>query len=428
MRRAAAGVLVLCLLAVPNAVSAADLSGTGCKAGAKQKRLSSITYVCVKQRGKWTWQKQALTPATRSAAAVDLSQDKRIALAADLAPIEQCKAIDVTPQPHNSQGFPRPDNALPGMGTYRLLVLPFSTSDYTFTPGDLDRLKQAIETTRAFYTRVSYGQSDLQVRYASPDQWVRLSGTANQYNLINRAPQQHNEALLREIIAGAPATVNFDEYDGVIVESPLFGGLGGGEGFIGETFTAKTGVAKRINLHFGPAVQKSATIRHELGHTLFGLEDLYVFLNATRPSVPDPLPFKGWDIMSSGDAADADFSGWNKFLIGWLSDSQVRCVRPEAPASVHFLGLLGSRDASPKLLLVPLEAGVTLAVEARTSSRPTVGALVYLIDSRIQHGDGPISAPGSLHGNGEVTFVAGVRLQVLATSDAGVLVQLFPRT
>lgn len=295
-------------------------------------------------------------------------------------------------------------------------MLPFSVSDKSFTDNDFRDLKSAIASTQDFYTRVSYGQLKLEVEYADRSQWIVMPKTADEYGLIRPRPQQNNELFVREVISSASPSINFDRYDSIILESPRWSESGGGQGFVGETFPAATGTARRINFHFGNAAQRVSTIRHELGHTLFGLEDLYQFRGYGRP-------FYAWDVMSGDGLNEGDFSGWNKFLIGWLSSENIRCTDQ---SSIHYLAPLRSLTDQPKLVLIPLLSGVTLALEARfeTRSASIPGALVYVIDSRIQHGEGPISSETGLLPQGRSIDRWQWRIKVLEANETGLLVSL----
>ena len=157
---------------------------------------------------------------------------------------------------------------------------------------------------------------------------------------------------------------------------------------------------------------------HELGHSLFGLEDLYVFLNSNRPSVPDPAPAGPWDIMSS---LGREFFGWNKLLMGWLEPYQVRCISNQASSS-HFIETIDKASGKPKLILINLSDGVTLAIEGRML--PNKGVLVYKIDSRINHGDGPIRAEKTLLTATQQITLDGWTIKVLATDTSGFLIDV----
>ena len=58
---------------------------------------------------------------------------------------------------------------------------------------------------------------------------------------------------------------------------------------------------------------------HEFAHTL-GLPDLYAS-TGTRFGYTG-----GWSIMGNINAAAREFTAWERWLLGWISDTQVSCL------------------------------------------------------------------------------------------------------
>ena len=155
---------------------------------------------------------------------------------------------------------------------------------------------------------------------------------------------------------------------------------------------------------------------------MFGLEDLYVFLNDQRPSVPGgPNPAGSWDMMSN---SSSEFFGWSKFLSGWFENNQVRCLTNQG-STIHYIESLESLGKEPKLVLINLQAGVTLAIEVRQQLffMPR-GILVYKVDSRINHGDGPITAQTELITEGKSLDIDGWRISAVVQGVDGMLVKV----
>jgi hypothetical protein len=113
--------------------------------------------------------------------------------------------------------------------------------------------------------------------------------------------------------------------------------------------------------------------------------------------------------------------GWNKFLIGWLYDSEVRCIS-EQKSSIHYLS---NRETSndTKLLTINLAPGVTLAAEAKNASGIEKGLLLYLINTHISHGEGPILTQNTLITKGQSKSWLGWQINVLDSNDEGVLIE-----
>jgi hypothetical protein len=69
--------------------------------------------------------------------------------------------------------------------------------------------------------------------------------------------------------------------------------------------------------------------------------------------------------------------------------------------------------------------GVTIGVEVRQrSSYLPRGVLVYKVDSRINHGDGPITAQNELLSEGKSLDIDGWRITALAEGIEGMLVKV----
>jgi len=345
----------------------------------------------------------------------DLSQDQTITKTADLTDLEICKTEDATPRPDVTNGFPRPATALTGTVSARILYVPIVFTDLPFTDGDLTRIKNATDNVPKFYKETSFGRVSVSYDFLAKNLWVTMRKTAAEYRLPENIPQRNNQQLVEDALALVDSSVNFSLYDGVVVTSGYSQIIYGGQGFPGMTFSTNNGMAKGVSLELGSSSGNSSVMSHELGHSLFGLEDLYVFLNPTRPSVPDPRPASNWDIMSGNSS---EFFGWNKFLNGWLEPNHLRCLTNQISSS-HYIETIDSTSNKAKLILINLSPGVTLAVEGRKA-----GVLVYKIDSRIGHGDGPILAEKRLLSSSEQLTREGWTVKIKDSDPKGFLVEI----
>jgi hypothetical protein len=79
----------------------------------------------------------------------------------------------------------------------------------------------------------------------------------------------------------------------------------------------------------------------------------------------------------------------------------------------------------PKLILLNLQEGVTIGVEVRQlKGSANRGALVYKIDSRINHGDGPIKAQNELLYVGKSLVIDGWRVSAVEEGTEGMLIKV----
>lgn len=410
--------------------------GATCKIDKKTVTYLKRNFTCVKSGKKLVWNKgvPVKTPIRIPTSAptasptptpdpvqkdIDLSLDLRVTLRTELSKSEICKTKDLTSRPDVSNGFPRPGSALMAPKLVKILVLPVSFSDFSFLESDLMKLKVATKETTDIYKKITFDKLNVEFTFPEKSEWVTLARSAASYGIVENKPQQNNEIVVIDAIAASSPKIDFDIYDGVLIESGWFRSTGGGQGFPGQRYSTSHGVAKGVSFTFGQGVASWRTIAHELGHSLFGLEDLYVFLNSNRPSVPDPTPAGQWDMMSN---SEPDFFGWNKLLMGYLVDDDFSCISSQSDTT-HFIANINSAVGN-KLVLINLSEGRTLALEGRSTFEGNQGLLVYEIDSSINHGDGPIKAQKKLVEVSQSLTLLGHKFEVIEANKKGLLVRV----
>ena len=170
---------------------------------------------------------------------------------------------------------------------------------------------------------------------------------------------------------------------------------------------------------FGSNTQRWDVIAHELGHAWLGFEDLYLFKGGA--------PLGQWDMMSS---SGAEFSGWSRFLAGWIEPNWVRCATPRTPTR-HYLSALNAdkSDDKPRMLVLPLNSQSAIIAELRPPTvwqtnlkSPTL--IVYRVDTGIAHGNGPIVLIGTTDQNGGTLTSDGVKITVKGINTSGVIVDI----
>lgn len=363
------------------------------------------------------------TPAPTATKPSNLNRNSAITPATELTSLNVCKTKDLSTRSSGNNGFPRPQGVISGAVTPKILFIPLNFPDVpSFSDADLIRVQETLKEVQEFYKKTSYGLVRIEYQILEKSKWPTMDKSAESYGLINPRPQQNNTEALKEILTKVDPSINFDIYDGVTIETVRHPGGGVGQAFIGQIFPTRNGSAKGVSLETAMAAGSFQTLAHELGHTLFGLEDLYVFLNEQRPSVSGgPIPAGSWDMMSN---SSREFFGWSKFLNGWLEDQQVRCLSNQVN-SVHYLESLEIPSPAPKLILINLQEGVTISVEVRQlDGSASRGVLVYKIDSRINHGDGPITAQSDLLYEGKSLLIDGWRVTALEEGTEGMLIKV----
>lgn len=334
-----------------------------------------------------------------------------------------CKIKDLSFRPDVSNGFPRPAGVLANKSKAVILVLPVSFPDQVFGDDDLVKLRRVLTPIEEFYKKTSYGKFTLTFEIPDKRLWVMMERSAESFNLIKWVPQTDSISIVEQIFQTSNQEINFDAYDGVVLETKSFTATAGGQAFAGREFRTSHGTAKRVSFEWGNAAGQSGVIAHELAHSLFGLEDLYIYLNSSRPSVPDPVPAGPWDMMS---VSSENFFGWSKYLIGWLDDLDVNCVVNQNSVT-QYISEIDNFEPGKKLLMFQSAPGILLNAEVRRSNscgikEKCLGLLIYTVDTNLNNGDGPIKASKVLLYTNETLTTNGYQFKVDDFDDKGLLV------
>ena len=135
--------------------------------------------------------------------------------------------------------------------------------------------------------------------------------------------------------------------------------------------------------------EAAGTVAHELGHTLFGLPDLYNVAYLSREGPPDPAGdsagignwgLMGWGALGwGGDDGPVSFSAWSRLRLGW--------ARVTETASPSQRILLRDVAATGDLVRIPAGGEQYFLLENRTRSSfydrgiPAEGLLVWHVMS-----------------------------------------------
>jgi hypothetical protein len=107
--------------------------------------------------------------------------------------------------------------------------------------------------------------------------------------------------------------------------------------------------------------------------------------------------------------------------MGWIPDEEIRCLTDQTD-SVHYLSGVPSKN-EPKILLINLAPGVTLIGESRDIG-DSQGLLLYIVDTNLSHGRGPMRALDNLIKSGETKELFDWKFEVLKSSKDGLLLKV----
>jgi M6 family metalloprotease-like protein len=137
-------------------------------------------------------------------------------------------------------------------------------------------------------------------------------------------------------------------------------------------------------------------IAHEMGH-LLGLQDFYSFAWKPGDTYHDQFKFLGqFDNMNFAPGDSREWIGWSRWLLGFLSDNQVRCV-VDTSVTKQKLAAISSRSKNAKIAVIPTGPHTAVVIESRRNTRhdsrassESNGLLVYQVDATKRSGFGPV--------------------------------------
>lgn len=324
------------------------------------------------------------------------------------------------------------------MGTVKVTILMVDFPD-SVASMSVATAYAKISGAKQFFTDMSYGKMTYDISQPSSS-WIRMPKASTQYNF---STGQSHLAYVKDAVAAADSTVDFSTTDSlVVIQNPdttsisAIGpsmALSKGQGVTadGKEMLNIVTSGNDINVH------GYLWLNHEVTHTL-GLVDLYASSPASS-SFHDSLPYTGGFSLMGLSSIAAMFApsplAWERYVLGWIDDSQVNCVNPrkdgEATALITPINTIGGTKA----LIVPVGDTKVVVIESRRRQNVDAnlskeGALVYTVDSSIQSGAGPVKVfpsgsesdpwfAQSPRAAGETVTIEGIKVEVLTSTTEG---------
>jgi M6 family metalloprotease-like protein len=346
--------------------------------------------------------------------------------------IETCKL----PRTHGSVafGFPKPVERLRSVGTVRATVIFVDFSDAVATRTPAQVLGILSPVSESFFSAVSYGAMTFVLEPTL--QWFRMSKPSTQYGWPSAVTYASHVALLQEAADLAAPSTDYSQTDLlVVITNPDAGAINNGPALVanagfGVTVPGRGPIGNGTNSGRDLNYWGGTWLNHEVGH-LLSLPDLYDYVS------PSGFRHTGeWSLMGLINGRGPEWTAFERWQLGWLSDSQVHC----AGSGTTELTVSPIESAGGlKAVMVPLSRTRALVVESRRAigfdaglTQP--GALVYLIDTGVASGAGTMRVLPYDDGDavklmrtlvvGGVLGFEGVTVEVLAGGAGGDLVRV----
>jgi M6 family metalloprotease-like protein len=318
-------------------------------------------------------------------------------------------------------------------------MVDFPDAPATMTPAEaLARISPAQDV----FKEMSYGK--LSYNLKPQLKWYRMSKNSTEYVAGGWTFFKHRD-YISEAAKLADSEVDFSGTDNLII---LANPDAKGMGYSGPAFAAvrNSGITldgKYISNGATSAYDlnnwKSIWLNHEISHSM-GLVDLYAFTSSNSTNRYDGLRFTGefsYMGLSSYESNSPSLLAFERWNLGWIEDSQIECTK-----SSKLTKLISPVQVSggTKAIIIPISNTKAVVVESRRAlgidkALIKSGALVYVVDSSIQSGLGPIKVfPSDLVNDprylnaprttGESVTVEGVTIKVVQSDASGDTVEI----
>ena len=471
--------IALSITLIPiTAVSAQKVtSGSICKVNKQKVTFKNKTYTCIKSGKKLVWNKGVAvvklppnpTPIVCSATVTTgcakppveplptptltptpiptpTASNYEITDPSKFANLSACK-LPTNLQSDEHYGFPRSGNLIPTLGEHKSISLFVYFDDLPFEQRQFDEWKNnQIPTFEKYVAAMSYGKLKYKVDiFEKP---IRISKSVLTYNLdsAHDAPPKPNAnagGLISDAVFAVDSEIDFSKYEFINVITPWTRLIG----FEGTTGVRLNADGKQFNFaSFGPIREyvddpkKKIWFLHEAGHMMGLIHQFNVRGDWSATGFPI------WSAMATGVSSAPEFMAWERFLLGWLSAEQVRCIENfDQGAFTSKLSSLSAMDNEAKTILIKQGGSKILVIESRRSSdlnflsKEEEGVLVYTIDVNIRSNDGAANLvfntpkirnsanSGGLVGtlnSGEILTSGGIKVKILSSDASGDIVRV----
>jgi M6 family metalloprotease-like protein len=403
--------------------------------------VMSVDGVTVDSRGY-----AAVTVSAINQALVDLAARTTFS-ANTYNPRSHCQLIDqVTPNrtvnSGLSAGFPRVSTRLPNYGRLRALIVPIDFPDVPASGSPVTLYTPIAEAVRDFYYAQSYER--LAFDFSIAPNWLRMPFPSTRYNLGDTSTSRDFGGYVREIIRITDNLFNYEQFDMVyflppsnIPRTSIYIGpayvtpFATRNGYIGNSSTGGWDMFNN-----GPNGARN-WMAHETGHNL-GIYDIDLDHESQT--------LGNWSVMANNWSRNAiEHTGWDRFLLGWLAESQVTCLPKQnltTTGTTVVLNPLVRQNTQNKVAIVPLSTTKVLVLESRKSEgfdqipATREGVLAYTVDMtlptlgggyRIQRRPGSTDTTyfeDAALRTGDSITVEGVTVTVTALAASGDTVQV----
>ena len=414
-------------------VNAAAKAGASCSKAGVTSVSSGKKFTCIKSGKKFVWNKGVAVAASNPTPSATVNP------ASDMRP---CKLPVADGRGDVSiGGWPRITDRMRTTGTInvQVVMVDFPDAVAKMTPQAAFAMISGAADT---FNEVSYGR--MQYNLIPNYKWYRMKSNSTTYAPLNKSFLSHR-AYIEEALSIADPDVDFSKADSfVILANPDSTGIGNpgpafssirNNGFTLDGKYIANGATSSYDLNYW----KSIWLNHEITHTM-GLVDVYAATKSNSANRYDQFRYTGefsYMGFSSFEGNAPSLFAFERWNLGWIDDSQIKCLK-----DVNSTELISPVQTSGgvKAVIIPISTTKAVVIESRRAigldkKIAKSGALVYVVDSSIQSGQGPVQVfPSDLSGDprylkapralGESVTTEGITIKVTKSDDSGDTVEI----
>ena len=426
MRKLLASIALLGLVLVGSpansAVAAAPKVGSACTKLNQVVIANNVKYQCAKSGSKKVWKRIGVVavPSPKPTATPTPTPSGPV-FNQSAADINNCKLPQASSRDDVMTGWPRNPARQKSQGkvVYEVIFADFSDAPSKLSPEAV--FAKISPKSEQEFLESSGGR--FQLNYVPVMKWMRMPSASSAYSYSNF---DGHRRFIQDAVSAADSLVDFSKVDGVVVltdptTSPFANGPAftarRGIGVVADGVEILNGITSGRDLDFWGA----RWANHEMTHNL-GLPDLYAYSGDAHRFVG------GFSYMGLINGQAPGLTGWERFDIGWIADSEILC--DPAVGQQFKVGPLSG--ASTRLAIVKINQFKALVLEVRTRAGidtgvTTPGVLAYTVDTRIASGEGTITVvskkavafplpSNSLRGVGDTVTVDGRSVEIFWNS------------
>ena len=273
---------------------------------------------------------------------------------------------------------------------------------------DTERPKNAPSADYGVYTDFladwarysSDGDSSIEVRY--PSTYLEFPNKLANYDIYheNGANSAPHKQFVRDLVAAVDPKIDFTGANVIIVVVPPGTQFGVFQQGSLRDFATQEGLIRIGTTEYPYTLTGMSTVKfanftipfwwiHELYHSGVGFDDHY---GDAKSSTKTEYGLGWWTMMTPWGG---DLSVWEKWIVGFITDSQVHCIKP-TNAITKWIAPSSVKTKEKKAIVIPISQTKGIVIESIRAAglyykipKVSEGVLVYEVDTTIEgHGLG----------------------------------------